>query len=217
MTECRYSHEWVREWVEASVCVDLCGFVWIWVSEWVSEWVLIPSSPSANFLIVYGCVCVCAFLSDFFDNFHLEEGSGQQKGQVFTCKLLIRPLCVILRKAKKMHSLKIFNDINVNGEHELVFVMSCEYGMYVCIYTFVCVQYVCTGVCIYGDWSEGILTDVVYITLTKYACIILWSFLIEGIRRRHRFIYQSCDVVSAMFDDEICNHLRVMPKVIRVA
>mmetsp|Transcript_18054 Transcript_18054/g.30203 ORF Transcript_18054/g.30203 Transcript_18054/m.30203 type:complete len:395 (-) Transcript_18054:176-1360(-) len=100
--------------------------------------------------------------NDFFDHFELQEGVGQEKGQIFTCKLLIRPLCVILRKAKKMQSLKMFNDINENGEYELVFMMSCE----------------------------------------------------NGIRRRHRFIYQTCDVVSAMFDDDDCNRFRVMPKVL---
>lgn len=96
---------------------------------------------------------------EFFDEFELES---DQNSRVFACKLLIRPLVVILRKAKKMQSLRIFNSNGDGAECELVFVLVCD----------------------------------------------------TGIRRCHRFMYQTCDIVSAMFSDNNCNRLRVMPKVL---
>ena len=176
---------------------------------------------------------------EFFNNFELKEDDSQELGQIFACKLLIRPLVVILRKAKKMHSLRMFNDVNTEGEHELTFVISCEYGAFFAVLSRSTTNYIIFTIIVMMLLSLQLtIATVVSLYVSIIGCIVsvapssaiitspslsrslyvtVSSTLLlkpSGIRRRHRFIYQACDIVSAMFDDEVCNRLRVMPKVL---
>ena len=108
--------------------------------------------------------------------------------------------------------MKIFNDVNEEGEHELTIVMSCEYGkllVSLLSFTSLPLRFISLISPILLPLHHNISSSVTFLPVVLFLHLAART----GIRRRHRFIYQSCDIVSAMFDDTACNCLRVMPKV----